>query len=135
MATRTQAHGLTADINRKIAANYDVEREIVARDWITQLTGEELQGPPGMDNFHLALKDGVILCKLVNVLQPGSVKKINTNKMVFKQRENISMFLTACSDIGVASHSSFQTVDLFEKQNMVQVLSTLFILSSAVSIK
>jgi hypothetical protein len=49
-------------------------------------------------SFHEALKDGVYLCKLINTIQPGSVKKVNTTKMAFKQMENIGNFLTGCEN-------------------------------------
>lgn len=131
MANKAQAHGLTAEINRKIAKSYDVEREQQCRDWITAVTGEQFTTPLGSDNFHIALKDGQILCKLVNVIKPGSVRKINTSAMVFKQHENIGLFLKAAEAIGVAPISSFQTVDLYEGKNMPQVLNTIFALGSA----
>ena len=50
-------------LNPQMAANYDIEREKEAREWIEELTGETLQGPPGAENFHLALKNGQVLCK------------------------------------------------------------------------
>jgi hypothetical protein len=37
-----------------------------------------------------------VLCKALNVLSPGAVKKINETKMAFKQMENISNFLAGC---------------------------------------
>ncbi len=64
-----------------------------------------------------------MLCKLINKLQPGSVKKINESKMAFKMMENIGNYLTACEKYGVARTDSFQTVDLYEDQNMPQVLN------------
>lgn len=39
--------------------------------------------------------------------------------------ENISNFLTFATNYGVPSSDSFQTVDLFEKQNMTQVIFTI----------
>lgn len=131
MANRGQAHGLTAEINRKIASKYDVEQERECREWITAVTSEKFDSALGSDNFQAALKDGQILCKLVNVIKPGSVRKINTSAMAFKQQENVGLFLKACEDLGVNSISLFQTVDLYEGRNMPQVISTLYQLGSA----
>ena len=41
------------------------------------------------------LKSGVILCELVNRVQPRAVKKINSSEMPFAQRENIQSFCDA----------------------------------------
>lgn len=75
------------------------------------------------DEVHKKLKDGQILCHLINALQPGSVPKINTNQMAFKQMENIGNFLKASEKFGLESLNSFQTVDLYEKQNMAGVIT------------
>ena len=47
--------------------------------------------------------------------------------------ENISNFLSACEDIGVKKVDLFQTVDLFEGQNMPQVVTGLCALGRKVS--
>ncbi|KAI0207068.1 Calponin-3 [Lamellibrachia satsuma] len=75
----------------------------------------------GMDRFHAALKDGILLCKLADaIIGPGKVK-FNKMKVPFKQMENIN-FLVACEKYGVAKTDLFQTVDLFENQNLWQVV-------------
>merc|ERR1712179_561095 len=70
-------------------------------------------------------KNGQVLCQLMNGLVPGSIKKINTNNMAFKQMENIGNFLAQVEKFGVNPADSFQTVDLYEKQNMPLVISTI----------
>ena len=80
--------------------------------------------PSGMDAVHTALKDGVVLCKLISALSGKNVK-FNTMKMAFKQMENVGKFLDAIAEYGVQKSDSFQTVDLYEKQNMAQVILTI----------
>ena len=46
--------------------------------------------------------------RLINALKPGSVKKINTMKMAFKQRENIELFLKGAADYGLKDQDLFQ---------------------------
>ena len=65
--------------------------------------------------------------RVINKLQPGSVSKINTGKMAFKLMENISNFLEAATRYGVAKTDLFQTVDLYEAENIPQVSLTLYI--------
>lgn len=43
--------------------------------------------------------------------------------------ENISMFLRGAEALGVPKHDLFQTVDLFEKKNMTQVVDSIFAIS------
>ena len=110
---------MTAELKEKQASKYDPQLETQARAWLEAVVGE----PFPASDFHEALKDGIYLCKAINKLQPGSVKKINTGKMAFKMMENIGNFLDAMGAYGVSKHESFQTVDLYEAENMVQVVN------------
>ena len=64
----------------------------------------------------------LFLVRLVNHLKPDSVKKINTSTMAFKCMENIQKFLEAATAMGVPSQEQFQTVDLWEQQNLNSVV-------------
>lgn len=75
-----------------------------------------------MDNFFEVLKDGVILCKLVNAIKAGSVRKVNESKMAFKCMENITAFSDAAKLMGVPPQETFQSVDLWERQNLNAVV-------------
>jgi len=75
------------------------------------------------EEFAKKLKDGTILCKVLNCISPGAVKKINTGTMSFKQMENINNFLSGCEALGCKKMDLFQTVDLYEAQNIPQVVN------------
>lgn len=119
MAERPKGYGMTAEMQEKKDAKYDAKLEADARSWLEGLVAEPF--PAG--SFEDALNDGVYLCKAMNVLQPGSVPKINTNKMAFKKMENIGNFLEAAGRYGLPKSDSFQTVDLYEAQNIPQVIT------------
>jgi transgelin len=87
---------------------------------------------PPNETYEDALKDGIILCKLMNKIKPGSIKKINTSGASFKMMENINMFGTAIKSYGVADLDVFQTVDLWEQKDISQVTMTLFALGREV---
>ncbi|XP_046578736.1 myophilin-like [Haliotis rubra] len=128
MARRPRGYGLSAEISKKINDKYDLGIEREAREWMEALLGRSLSengGDLGADGMHAVLKDGVLLCQVMNCIQPGSVKKINETKMAFKQMENISHFLASAERYGCSKTDMFQTVDLFEKTNMVQVVNAI----------
>lgn len=61
------------------------EQEAEVLGWIEAVLGEKL--PSG--NYEDVLRDGVILCHLINKLAPGSVKKIQSKGTNFQLMENI----------------------------------------------
>lgn len=60
--------------------------------------------------------------RLANFIKENSVKKINQSSMAFKCMENIGAFLDAARVFGVPAQEVFQTVDLWEKQNLNSVV-------------
>lgn len=68
------------------------------------------------------LQSSSIVHRLVNIMKPGSVKKINNSTMAFKCMENINVFLEAAREMGVPAQETFQTVDLWERQNLNSVV-------------
>merc|ERR1712059_117505 len=96
-------------------------------DWIGAVMGEPL--PEG--DFAEVLKNGVVLCKLMNKIQPESVKKFKEKGPAFLLMENVQTFLAAAKKYGVPEEEVFQTPDLFEQRNVTQVALCLFSLARA----
>lgn len=65
------------------ARNKEQEAEVIA--WIEAVTGEKLPNQPYED----VLRDGIVLCNLINKIAPNSVKKIQTKGTNFQLMENI----------------------------------------------
>ncbi|KAL4647936.1 calponin-1-like [Arapaima gigas] len=122
--------GLSAEVKNKLAQKYDPQKEEELRLWIQEVTGHSIPG-----SFMEGLKDGVILCELINKLQPGSVKKINNSTQNWHQLENIGNFVRAITDYGLKPHDIFEANDLFENVNHTQVQSTLIALAGLAKTK
>lgn len=78
-----------------------------------------------INNCYDTISNKKKLClfsRLVNNIKEGSVKKINESKMAFKCMENINAFLEVCKVLGVPPQETFQTVDLWERQNLNSVV-------------
>jgi len=99
-------------------------------EWIEAVTGESKGDLQVQEWLH----DGQVLCKVVNTIVPGTVKKIHTGKMVFKQRENITFFQDFCRQQGVPEISMFTTDDLFDGKNMVSVMHCIFTFGGRVQV-
>ncbi|KAI2602798.1 hypothetical protein GGR54DRAFT_468802 [Hypoxylon sp. NC1633] len=100
-----------------------------ARSWIEGILGSRLPSNDLLDG----LKDGVALCKLVNLATGPPGVKFKQSAMPFIQMENISHFLRACQSppLNLQDHDMFLTVDLFERKDPTQVLQCLGAFSRA----
>lgn len=74
----------------QINSKYSEELAGESLEWIKEITDEPINTSGDMDNFFEVLKDGVLLCKLINCIKPASIKKVNESKMAFKCMENIT---------------------------------------------
>nr|CAD7398620.1 unnamed protein product [Timema cristinae] len=121
---------------RKINSKYSEELAQESLEWIKEITGEDINVDGSMDKLlrtaqgwdpPLQVRDarespGRPSWRLVNLIQPNSVKKINESKMAFKCMENINQFLEVAKNLGVPPQETFQTVDLWERQNLNSVV-------------
>ncbi|KAK9535619.1 hypothetical protein VZT92_007991 [Zoarces viviparus] len=118
------AFGLSAEVKSKLAGKYDHQKEEELRLWIEDVTGKRIG-----DGFMESLKDGVLLCELINVLHPGSVRKVSSSTQNWHQLENIGNFVRAITVYGLRPDDIFEANDLFENVNHTQVQSTLIALA------
>jgi hypothetical protein len=133
MSTRPKGYGLSRELADKVAAKYSQEDELEIVAWLCDMTRAEPPEEAGPDAFKVWLKDGTILCALMDVLQPGICKKPHDVSKIRlqalrmnKEYENISFFLEAAVKYGVPRHNLFQTVDLADGSNLSQVQTGLY---------
>ncbi|KAF3491778.1 calponin homology domain-containing protein [Arthroderma uncinatum] len=114
---------LDRDLRNMRLSKYTPQAANEVRTWIEETLQEKL---PNGDLLE-ALRDGVALCRLVNLaVGPPGVKYKQSN-MPFVQMENISHFLHACqrAPLNLPPHDVFLTVDLYEAKDPAQVLQCL----------
>jgi hypothetical protein len=123
---RATKAGFAAEAQDKMNSKYDVELASNVLMWVKDLLQDDtIETDGSMDSLFDTLKNGQVLCRLANVFQAGVIpeKKISKLASPFKCMENISLFLDVMSKvIGLPAHETFQTVDLWEKQNLTAVL-------------
>lgn len=69
------------------AGKREPEKEIEAQRWIEAVIGERF---PSDLPYELVLRNGIVLCKLMNRLQPGIISKVNISGGDYKFMDNIS---------------------------------------------
>lgn len=114
----------------KIAGKRDVEQEQEAQAWIETITGERFS----KGNFEDSLRDGILLCKLMNKLKPGIIQKINVSGGDYKMMDNISQFQRAAIHWGIAEVDLFNANDLWDQKNIALVTQSIFAVARAVSL-
>ncbi|KAJ2962349.1 hypothetical protein NQZ79_g2483 [Umbelopsis isabellina] len=98
---------------------------LAAKLFVENTLGQRL----ATDDLHQELKDGVVLCSLLNKIQAGTVVHINKKDQAFVKMANISSFLQGASKLGLQNSELFQTVDLWEAKDMMAVVHTILSLA------
>lgn len=134
---RAAKAGLARDTQVKIDSQFDIDEAKKCLYWIAEITGENIEIQNLDDrremsySFFDTLKDGMLLCKLIDALLPEG-KKIDFSKKTFqetknqafamaRERERIGIFLNKAQEYGVPDTNLFQTDYLYERTNLVQV--------------
>eukprot|EP00727_Mastigamoeba_balamuthi_P010032 m51a1_g5651 putative ankyrin-3 isoform 2 (555) ;mRNA; r:867047-869116 len=102
-----------------------VKKEADVREWIERVIGQKLA-----PNMHEAIGDGVVLCQVLNKIQPGSVLKIHPSQSApFQLRENITKFLAVINQLQIPEAACFAVEDLFLAKNMRNVYTCIVTLA------
>lgn len=110
------------------AGKRDVEEERQAQEWIETIVGEPF--PAGL-RYEEALRNGIILCKLMNRLQPGLISRVNVSGGDYKFMDNLGQFVRAAHIYGVPEVDLFPANDLWELKNIAGVTQTIFAVGRA----
>jgi len=80
-------------------------------------------------DFQRCMKDGIIFCKMTNIIQPGTIDHYQVSSLPFMQMDNIGKFLRACEEhFGIPQKENFLTGDLYELTNLKTVIDGLYLL-------
>lgn len=131
MAGSTPDYGLDAELKAKRDAKYDPELERKVTAWIESISGK----PKGAQSFAAWLKDGKVLCALVNGISPGTVKSVDESTLAYKQMDNITRFMNAAREFGVPESAMFSTPDLYEEKNLGSVVNCINTLGGVVQVR
>jgi len=113
---------------KSISKVKEVDQNQVAevKQWMETILGETYT------DFFDDIRDGVELCKLLNKIKPNLIaeKKFKKSKIVFVARTNIQLFIEGAKKLGIPETDCFETRDLFDQQNLANVVQTLYSVSA-----
>eukprot|EP01018_Ginkgo_biloba_P029038 Gb_03152 [translate_table: standard] len=119
-----------------------VSRRFQAAGWVKSMVGPvDMPYEPSEEEFRLCLRNGLILCSLINKVQPGAVPKVVESHVpslppeeqplsAYQYFENVRNFLVAVEDMKLPT---FEASDL--EQGSLQVGSTTKIVDCILGLK
>ncbi|PVD33715.1 hypothetical protein C0Q70_04975 [Pomacea canaliculata] len=143
---RAKKAGIGAEIDKKLEQRYDQEEEAgttkAVQLWINAVLQGEHEPIPSYSqrDLHKSLRDGVMLCKLINkLLEAEGKNKVHVQKKVasmFVAYTNIEAFNNGCLQYGLAKEFLVQSADLWEGRkgpflNVINCLHSLGFLANS----
>lgn len=136
---RAPKAGSNRDAQAKIDSSFDPSDAKKVLQWIKMATGQQFHIEDSderykvMENFYKTLKDGRLLCMLVNAFLPDDMKLDfraktfqPTNNLAFetaRERERIELFVLKTQEFGVKEEDTFATDCMYERTNLPKVIA------------
>ena len=98
-----------------MAENKSQQKEVL--NWIQEV----LEEPLPSEDFAEVLKDGVILCRLMNKIVPGAIKKFKQKGPAFLLMENIQARSHLRLDFGFQKYIFFSFESGFEQMTILNL--------------
>ncbi|KAJ6338542.1 hypothetical protein OIU76_008086 [Salix suchowensis] len=118
-------------------------RRYEAAGWLRKIVGvvaaKDLPAEPSEEEFRLGLRSGIILCNVLNKVQPGAVPKVVESPCdaalipdgaalsAFQYFENVRNFLVAVQEMGIPN---FEASDLEQGGKSARVVNSVLALKS-----
>ncbi|KAK1366442.1 hypothetical protein POM88_042003 [Heracleum sosnowskyi] len=110
---------------RRAASPLSFYEKVQATAWLRNMVGaRDFPAEPSEEEFRLALRDGLILCNLLNKIVIGTVPKVVEAQNVYTQ---IAFFLVSVEDMRLPT---FDLSDLEEGGNSAKIVGCLLALKS-----
>ncbi|CAD5125370.1 DgyrCDS13609 [Dimorphilus gyrociliatus] len=147
MANRACKAGDAFQTEKKLEKKYEEEENLGTpkriAEWINTVLAEELSvkcTDISYQGLHIFLKDGVVLCKLINkLLENDGFPKVSFRSKAttaFVAMNNIENFNKGAYNFGLPETALFQTTDLYEGRkgpmlNVINCLSQMGMIANA----
>ncbi|XP_061350284.1 kinesin-like protein KIN-14I [Gastrolobium bilobum] len=118
-------------------------RRYEAAGWLRKMVGvvaaKDLPAEPSEEGFRLGLRSGIILCNVLNKVQPGAVPKVVESPVdsalipdgaplsAFQYFENVRNFLVAVQEIGIPT---FEASDLEQGGKSARIVNSVLAVKS-----
>jgi len=131
MATTAKRRRVTITRNEVNGKLFEVLRD-EAKEWLVEVLGPELVRREV--ELQTSLKDGSILCKLAQRVEPGCIPKYHeAPRTTALALENMEFFLAVCRRWGLPG--VFVPLDLYDGKNMIKVVGCIHSFAACASNK